>query len=964
MKPSITLFVTLLFTFFITGSAKAEVDCYHDYIDPVAICDAHTVVALSNTGTAKLFATDLDDGSYDNCHLVDYKVARMFPGWCPPGVADDTQFRDYVEFCCEDVGNTIWVILKVIDAHGNENTCMAEVTVQDNTNGNFECPPNITVSCSYWFSEDAIYNPNNRTFGTIAVMGAPRLPIIINDPGNTSVSQPKNWGLDGAAGGGVCGGGWGNNNCWVSIPEVIDYRNSCGVGVIKRKFFVECGGYSDWCWQTITIKDFSHGYYNIDWPDDIMVDACEYGVDEVDPEDLPPGYDKPNIGGHGGYNSCSLIGYAHDDLVFTFSEGACYKILREWTVIDWCKYEPNNPWSQGIWKHTQVIKLKNGVAPHFVYGCQDVEVPGYSDYCKGRYVDHPHVEDDCTPVEHLKWDYKIDLWGDGSYNITGAGTGQPSIDELLPYGWHKILWNVSDACGNYETCTYKLHVKDKKAPSPVCLYGLSTVVMPLGGMVTIWAKDFNASSYDNCTPQHKLKYSFSANPWEASRTFTCDDLGTVPIQIWVTDESGNSDYCTTFIRIDDNEGTCVGMNPIVGNVTTFGNLPIPSASASLFKLMPNQEMDEDESKGMSDVTGHFELGFGTTEFDRMVMLSRKSKQLEGMSTLDLIALHQHITGANPITEPHKLYAADLDGNGRVGANDLLLLKQALLGAYASPNYKGNLSWVFFGDPCSPTAPMDLFNNFCYNGVEVDHSGTFPASVSFKGLKMGDVNGDMINAAWVPKPRTSGTINLFTNVTETGGVEVIAGRDMELYGFQFTLSATNLQASAGIIELSNNHIGEDADGNTWFSWGQKEATFVKEGEVLFTLNGLANLGMIEGLLVDNEDVLYPEMYTEGLKTEKIRLSELSNRTITESFEVKLSPNPFSDYARLQIYLPAGEEFTVSIYDMRGVEILNRTMTSFGPQSEVVLSGETIPTSGIYYYRVKSSLGELSGKFIRQ
>jgi hypothetical protein len=143
------------------------------------------VVALNNYGTAKLYATDIDDGSYDNCGIVEYKARRMNPGWCPPGVADDTQFRPYVEFCCEDVGQTIWVVMRVVDAKGNYNECMAEVEVQDNTSPHLICPPNITVSCSFWFGPDALNNPYNRTFGTIAVNGAPRLPIIINDPGNT-----------------------------------------------------------------------------------------------------------------------------------------------------------------------------------------------------------------------------------------------------------------------------------------------------------------------------------------------------------------------------------------------------------------------------------------------------------------------------------------------------------------------------------------------------------------------------------------------------------------------------------------------------------------------------------------------------------------------------------------------------------------------------------------------------------
>ena len=755
MKPTFTLLFSLLFTFLIANPLDATVDCYFDYIAPVAICDGHTTVALSNNGTAKLYAVDIDDGSYDNCHIHSYEARRMTQGWCPPGVADDTQFRPYVEFCCEDVGQTIWVVLRVTDSHGNYNECMAEVTVQDNTSPHMICPPNITVSCGFWFGPDALNNPYNRTFGTVAVNGAPRLPIYINDPGNPYYNQPHNWGIDGTVGGGYCGGG---GNVWITIPEVIDYRNSCGVGIIKRKFYVETNNWSDWCYQTITVTDFTSNNYNIHWPYDYVADACLYTPDDVDPEDLSPPYNKPTIGGGSQYG-CGLIGYAHDDLVFTFSDGACKKILREWTVIDWCKYQPNNPWSPGIWKHTQVIKLMNAVPPQFVNGCNDIVVDGYLPNCKGRYFEQPEVADDCTLTENLVWDYKIDLWNDGSYNISHAGKGQPTVDEILPYGWHKILWNVSDACGNYKTCSYRVHVKDAKAPSPICYYGLSTVVMPVGGMVTIWAKDFNVSSYDNCTPEYKLRYSFSANPFETSRTFTCDDLGTVPVQIWVHDEVGNADYCTTFIIINDNEDACEGMHGVQGLVSTFTGVPVPQASAAMYKIMPDLSLDLDESSATSDATGHFLLGFGTTEYDRMIMLSREGKKLEGMSTLDLIALQAHLSGETPITEPYQLYAADIDGNGRVGANDLSLLKKALLGGFKLGSYRGDLSWVFFGDPCDPDSPLDLLENVCHNGVEVDHTGSFPAVTSFKALKMGDINGDMVNMAWNLTPRTSTTMPL-------------------------------------------------------------------------------------------------------------------------------------------------------------------------------------------------------------
>lgn len=967
MKPSITLLFSLLFTFLIIKPITAESPCDYDYVAPVAICDAHTVVSLDNNGTARVYATDLNDGSYDNCGIVSYQAARMTNGWCPYGIADDTQFRPYVEFCCEDIGGPIWVFMRVTDAHGNTNSCMAEVTVQDNSgNPHMICPPNITVSCCFNFDHDDLHNPYNHTFGTVVGTEYERHPIVINDQCNSWYSQPHNWGLDGYAGsGGGCNGGGGN--IWVTIPEVIDYRNSCGVGIIKRKFFVEVGNWTDWCYQTITVKNYSSNHYSITWPWDYTANACLYTVGDVDPDHIPAPYNKPTIPGYNGYgNDCSLLGIAHEDLVFTFNDGACKKILREWTVIDWCVYQPNNPWSPGIWKHTQVIKLMNSVPPQFSHGCPDhVVVEGTEAYCQGRFHEYPYVHDDCTPSEHLQWDYKIDLNNDGSYNIWHEGSGTPYVDKLLPFGWHKILWNIGDACGNYSTCSYKVHVIDKKQPTPVCYYGLSSVVMPLGGMVTIWAKDFNASSYDNCTPAHKLKYSFSANPWETSRTFTCDDIGTNPVQIWVHDEYGNKDYCTTFIKINDNSTFCESIHQVAGLVSTFTEVPIPQASAAMFKIMPDETLETDPSASQSDAQGRFRLGFGTTQYDRMIKLNRQGRPLEGVSTLDVVALQRHINGLEPITEPYKLYAADLDGNGHVGANDLLLLKKGVLGAYQLPSYKGNLNWVFFGGPCIPDSMDDLVNNVCHDGVEVIHAGSFPTTVFFRAIKMGDVNGDMTNVTWNLTPRTSSSFKLLTRVnTQSGLTEIVMSQDADIYGFQFSVNSSNLELIEGSLPVSVANISVNNAGVSHISWATANPVTLKKGEILFAVANLSEHLSLEQQIVAGEDELYPEIYTNGLKNEKIEFIPFSDNASNDSFESKISPNPFSTSTTLQVIIPAGEEFAVSLYNVKGQELYSRKYVSYTTKAEIEIGSDIISTPGIYYYKVKSTIGELNGKFIKQ
>ena len=336
-----------------------------------------------------------------------------------------------------------------------------------------------------------------------------------------------------------------------------------------------------------------------------------------------------------------------------------------------------------------------------------------------------------------------------------------------------------------------------------------------------------------------------------------------------------------------------------------------------------------------------------------------------MSTLDLITLQRHISGVEPITAPYKLYAADLDGNGHVGANDLSLLKKALLGGYKLPGFNANLSWIFFGDPCSPNAPTDLFSNLCHDGVEIDHSGTFPTAASFKALKMGDVNGDMVNMAWNLYPRTSSGMPLYVRQNAVDhSYEVIASTDAPIYGLQMSVNSLGISVKAGVIPLDPTNLAQDKDGFTNISFGQSSQIDVKAGDVLFTFEDLSNEISLEEILVRNEDGLYPEIYTEGLDNQKIEFLPYHEAIASTTFETKLSPNPFTDVTKLQVIIPAGEGFVVSFYDMKGVELFNRKYVSYTNEAEIVINSDIIQVPGVYYYRVKSGLGELSGKFVRQ
>ncbi len=113
-------------------------------------------------------------------------------------------------------------------------------------------------------------------------------------------------------------------------------------------------------------------------------------------------------------------------------------------------------------------------------------------------------------------------------------------------GENTVELTVEDAIGNSATCNATVTVLDNIAPAPICINGLA-VELDATGTVTLQATDFVASPVtDNCS---SITYSLSKS------TFTCEDVGTNIIQLFATDESENSDYCETYVLIQNNNYT-------------------------------------------------------------------------------------------------------------------------------------------------------------------------------------------------------------------------------------------------------------------------------------------------------------------------------------------------------------------------------------------------------------------------
>ncbi|MEO1259775.1 MAG: T9SS type A sorting domain-containing protein [Bacteroidota bacterium] len=114
------------------------INCNPDTEPPVAICDAYTVISLGLNGASTIGAQVFDDGSYDQCGLVDYFIEKELDP--VPTLPSTTT----ITFDTSDIGMHT-VALWVVDEVGLNNYCTVEVEIKSCFVGNLTCNAFQTV---------------------------------------------------------------------------------------------------------------------------------------------------------------------------------------------------------------------------------------------------------------------------------------------------------------------------------------------------------------------------------------------------------------------------------------------------------------------------------------------------------------------------------------------------------------------------------------------------------------------------------------------------------------------------------------------------------------------------------------------------------------------------------------------------------------------------------------------------
>ncbi len=897
-----------------------------DQTQPTPICDQFTVVALDNTGYAFANATSFDDGSTDNCCIDRFDVRRATDN-C--GIADNLTYRSYIEFCCEDVGQTIPVTLRVWDCHGNTNTCNVQVEVQDISGPSITCPPNVTLFCGDNYSD-----PN--------VVGE-----VVTDPALQGA-------LDGLA----------QDNCGAAITVVSSDvgQVSCGSGVISRTYLVtDPGGASNFCVQTITVQNnnpFTGA--NIVFPNDTIINSCNALVD-------------PSVTGIPTFpasNGCQQLVYGQDPDLYLTANNACVKIERRWYVIDWCQYQPNNPNSPGVWSKVQTIVVMDQEGPTFS-GCNNVTFCNFKSDCSDLAPDLTvSATDACTDDNLLTYTWTVDLYNDGLPDPGGyavSGSGQNTNNDY-PTGTHQISYTAYDGCGNTGNCSFLFTIEDCQNPTAYCVNGLIVELMQTG-MIPVNVNQLEeGSSTDNCTPRADLLFSFTANTADTDTIFDCSQIGQNAVDVWVTDAAGNQDFCSTFVVVQDNMNACG--SPLVnmsGAVTSEGNMAIEEVMVELSGNMNSMSMTNDQ--------GVFNFDNVPVGQDYTLTPQLDKDPLNGVTTLDLYFLQRHILGIEPLDSPYKLIAADANKSGAVTTFDVVEIRKVIL--YINPAFPNNTSWRFVDKDYvfpNPTNPWEEVFPEVYNINNFTGNNQSP---NFVAVKIGDLNntatGSLVASA---DDRSAESEVVFTTAErqvqagESFTIDITAALT-DIMAYQFTLSfdreKLELETIIPGVDMTEANFGlaHLESGLITASWFRVLEAGTSEDAPLFSLTFKATAeGRLSEMIGMNSRLTVAESYESDGTVHPVNLAFSGKAGVASSFQLYQNvPNPFNDNTIIGFHLPEAANASLTIYDVSGK--VRKTVSGHYGQGyhEIRIDEVALPGNGIFYYRLETPTHTSTKKMTR-
>lgn len=383
-----------------------------------------------------------------------------------------------ISFSCPDADGATQHPVKLIvtDFEGNQSICQTYVVVQDNVPPTITCPANDTILCT----------ANN----TPAALG-------------TATAT---------------------DNCPI-LPNAISYADSIGDGagiicdvLIRTWMARDLMGNVSTCNQLISILDTIKPVLSAYNPN--ITISCS--------EPLP----NPIL--ITASDNCSQnVVVTFDQDTTNIAAGVCgkydYTIVRTRTATDDCGNTETN---------VRLIKVVDITPPSFpgmpaIFPIQSANFPATTNCTVPVTLDAAQYFVDCALLSECTIN---SITFQPALAITPVGL---NVSGNYPVGTTKVIFSVTDPCGNKGVDTINVVVTDNSVPTLVCN---DNVVIALGsnGDATIDPTDIDLGSTDNCGIDTLFL---------SEATFDCADLGINTIQLTAVDIYGNSNFCSVDVNV-------------------------------------------------------------------------------------------------------------------------------------------------------------------------------------------------------------------------------------------------------------------------------------------------------------------------------------------------------------------------------------------------------------------------------
>ncbi len=328
------------------GNVADEVRCKYVVADktaPVAVCDDELHVSVGGEGISHITVEDVDEGSWDNCELVDTKIRRgldscydsylsevyqiagiedlheiettdkfgnpLYLYYRVEGGRDTlimkefvsdstfkyyTYWRDELWFTCCDISkgpeDFVRIELKATDAHGNENVCWMDQLIENKQVASCWAPEGFDIACT-----DLTFDPEDYD-AVVAALGEAADLVTVDF------------------------------NCAATLSDTIKWEpTDCSEGVLTRIFSVTTytakGAVVNTCEQVINVYNVND--YLIKFPADAE-DTCDGdGGDDLELTTY----------------ACDVFAVHRDTAVFVAGDDACFKRYVTYRIINWCEYD-------------------------------------------------------------------------------------------------------------------------------------------------------------------------------------------------------------------------------------------------------------------------------------------------------------------------------------------------------------------------------------------------------------------------------------------------------------------------------------------------------------------------------------------------------------------------------------------------------------------------------------------------